>query len=250
MQKIKKTLGILGGMGPLASEFFLRLVIERTKATRDGDHLDIIMSSVASTPDRTDFLTGKSEKSPVPAMLSAIDLLAHGGAETIAVPCNTAAAFHVEMQKHSSAEIPNIVEKTVGYAEFLGAERLFVLATSGTVVSGTYQRECKKRGIEALFPSEADQTLISDEIYTKIKAGRRDVNKIYRIANAALSDCDAVLLGCTELSTIDFSFFSDCGRVIDSSRVLAAFSILRCGAEPAHFENIYSDFRRYYDKNF
>ncbi|MBO4353579.1 MAG: aspartate/glutamate racemase family protein [Clostridia bacterium] len=250
MPKIKKTLGILGGMGPLASEFFLRLVIERTKAACDGDHLDIIMSSVASTPDRTDFLTHKSAESPVPAMLSAIDLLVRGGAETIAVPCNTAAAFHGELQKRSSAEIPNIVEKTVGYAKFLGAGRVFVLATSGTVISGTYQSECRKRGMEALFPSEADQALISDEIYSKIKAGKRSVNEIYRIANAAASDCDVVLLGCTELSTIDFSLFHNGGRVIDSSRVLAAFSILRCGAEPVGFENIYSDFRRYYDKNF
>ena len=87
-----------------------------------------------------------------------------------------------------------------------------------------------------------------DEIYSKIKAGSAKVNEIYRISNAFLSHCDFVVLGCTELSMIDFSKFDDADRVIDSARVLAAGSILQCGAEPVGFERIYDNFRRYYDK--
>lgn len=244
----KKTLGILGGMGPLASEFFLRLIVEHTKAVRDSDHIDILLSSVASTPDRTEYILGKSKKSPVPSMKTAIDHLVRGGAEIIAVPCNTAAAFHAELEKYSSAKIPNIVEETVRFARHLGAKRLGIMATSGTVRCGTYQNECKEHGIEAVFPNCAEQAAIMDEIYSKIKAGSAKVNEIYRISNAFLSHCDFVVLGCTELSMIDFSKFDDADRVIDSARVLAAGSILQCGAEPVGFERIYDNFRRYYEK--
>jgi len=245
----KKTLGILGGMGPIASEFFLRLIVEHTKATRDSDHIDILMSSVASTPDRTEYLLGKSAKSPLEPMIRAARCLIYGGAEIIAVPCNTAAAFNDKLEKNTGVEVLSIVEETVRFAAFLGAKKIGILATRGTAESGTYQTECKKFDIEAVFPCRIEQAAIMNEIYSRIKAGTMQVNDIYLVANELATHCDFVVLGCTELSTIDFSGFDDSERIIDSSRVLAVSSILRCGAEPIGFERIYKNFRRYYDKS-
>ena len=62
-------LGVLGGLGPMASAYFYEMITAHTKAQRDQDHIDIILSSRASTPDRTDFILGRSADSPLPAMI-------------------------------------------------------------------------------------------------------------------------------------------------------------------------------------
>ena len=68
-------LGVLGGLGPMASAYFYEMITAHTKAQRDQDHIDIILSSRASTPDRTDFILGRSTDSPLPAMIE--DAKAH-----------------------------------------------------------------------------------------------------------------------------------------------------------------------------
>ena len=45
----KPVLGVLGGMGPLATLYFYELLILHTQAVKDADHLDVIISGRAST---------------------------------------------------------------------------------------------------------------------------------------------------------------------------------------------------------
>ena len=49
----KKILGVIGGMGPIATSFFMELVIKMTQAETDQDHLDMIIYNIPSIPDRT-----------------------------------------------------------------------------------------------------------------------------------------------------------------------------------------------------
>ncbi len=60
----RKLLGVLGGLGPMSSVYFYELVTENTKASKDQDHLDIVISSRATTPDRTDYILGNSKTAP------------------------------------------------------------------------------------------------------------------------------------------------------------------------------------------
>ena len=66
MNEKRSLLGIIGGLGPASSAYFYELITEHTKASCDQDHIDIILSSRATTPDRTDYILGKSDKSPLP----------------------------------------------------------------------------------------------------------------------------------------------------------------------------------------
>ena len=55
MHKLKKPiLGIIGGMGPSASNLFYEMVISNTEATCDQDHIDMIILNHATMPDRTE----------------------------------------------------------------------------------------------------------------------------------------------------------------------------------------------------
>lgn len=115
MPKRKPLMGILGGLGPMASAYFYELITAHTKAERDQDHIDIILSSRSSTPDRTAFITGESDDSPLPFMVQDAKRLEAYGADAIVIPCNTAHYFIDEVRKSVSVPVPSIIEETAAH---------------------------------------------------------------------------------------------------------------------------------------
>ncbi|MBQ8497694.1 MAG: amino acid racemase [Clostridia bacterium] len=237
-----KTLGILGGLGPAASVYFYRILTEHTKANHDQDHLDIVLVSGASIPDRTEFILGKSENSPLPAMIDNVNKLITAGAELIAIPCNTAHYFYDQIEKSSSVPVLNIVRETVSLAQKAGVRKLGIMATTGTVITGAYQHACLEAGISFAIPSERSQQILMDIIYGSIKTAREpDMDAFLSVCDELYENgADALVLGCTELSLIRATEDLEKYRFIDSLLVLAARSIRVCGKEPCGFAEIYS----------
>ena len=236
----KKTLGILGGLGPAASVRFYAMVTEHTLAARDQDHLNIVLLSGAGIPDRSDFILGKSDLSPLPAMREAVSRLAGAGAELIAIPCNTAHYFFDELSRTSPVPVLNIVRETAALAAHAGIRTLGIMATTGTVVSGAYQHACEEVGIGYRLPCENSQRALMDLIYHTIKTAKTpDTTVFFRVAEElASSGCDAIVLGCTELSLIPTKGAPY--RFLDSLSVLAAKAILECGGTPCGFPELYT----------
>ncbi|MFO0009419.1 MAG: aspartate/glutamate racemase family protein, partial [Betaproteobacteria bacterium] len=85
----KPTLGVLGGMGAMATVDFLRKLVEATPAERDQEHIPLIVRFCPEVPDRAAALAG-SGPSPQPALVAAAVELAAAGAQALAIPCNTA----------------------------------------------------------------------------------------------------------------------------------------------------------------
>ena len=237
-----KTLGILGGLGPAASVYFYHIITSHTKAEKDQDHLNIVLISGADIPDRSEFILGKSDRSPLPLMKEDVLKLASVGAELIAIPCNTAHYFFDELSAVSPVPVLNIVRETVALAKKSGAKKLGILATTGTIAAHAYQEACRDAGLSFEIPDESAQNALMDIIYGDIKkAAAPDIPRFLAIADDLLArGCDAIVLGCTELSVIAES--EDLSRYpfIDSRLVLAARSILACGKIPCGFPEIYT----------
>jgi aspartate racemase len=236
-----KTLGILGGLGPAASVYFYRIITEHTQTARDQDHLDIVLVSSASIPDRTEFILGKSENSPLPSMIDGVRKLTAAGAELIAIPCNTAHYFYDQIEKASPVPVLNIVRETVALAKKAGVRKLGIMATAGTVITGAYQHACLENGISFVIPSERSQETLMDIIYGSIKTAKAPDMEAFRGVCDELynNGADALVLGCTELSLIPTDDLTQY-RFIDSLLVLAARAIRECGKIPCNFAEIYS----------
>lgn len=128
-------LGILGGLGPYASAYFYELITTHTKAEKDQDHINIILSSDASTPDRTDYILGRSDESPLPVMIRNAKALEQYGATAIVIPCNTAHYFIHEVRRAVTVPVPSIITETSSYLQLAGFKKAAVLATTGTLSS-------------------------------------------------------------------------------------------------------------------
>ncbi|MBO5645779.1 MAG: aspartate/glutamate racemase family protein, partial [Clostridia bacterium] len=189
------------------------------------------------TPDRTDFILGRSENDPVPVMVEEVCRLAAGGADLIAIPCNTAHFFYERVAESSPIPILNIIERTAAFCRFCGYARVGVLATEGTVRSNAYKEALARYGVEYETADSEEQRIISHVIYSQIKQGiPPDLPAFLRVAeDLRRKGCDAVILGWTELSLLNRSGMLGTGFV-DSLEVLAATAIRLCGKEPCGFD--------------
>lgn len=237
MKQNQILLGILGGLGPMSTFRFCELLTAHTRATCDADHIDMIVSSRATTPDRTDFILGRSQKDPLPVMLEELRRLENAGADLIVIPCNTAHYFYHGLQRESQVPMLNIIEETVSFLKKGNVSRIGLLATEGTVQSGAYAEACQRMGIECLTPTEEEQGIISDIIYQSVKRNQpADMKAFARVAkNLQSRGCEKLVLGCTELSLLDRSEMPD-DLFLDSLDVLAYKTILTCKKTPVGFE--------------
>ena len=199
-EQMFKKLGILGGMGPLATYTLYKNILESTPAKKDQDHIDMVILNASYIPDRTAGILHGGE-SPLPFLLAALKTLEAAGCDLIAVPCNTSHYFYGEMQKSCKAEILNMIGLTAERAQSLGISKVYLMATEGTAKTGVYEKYFDLRNIKISPPSETEIAEMMRVIY-EIKAGKSpDTKKLRDIAEKYNKlGCEKIILGCTELS--------------------------------------------------
>lgn len=230
--KSNRILGVLGGMGPLATQLFYRMLIEKTYAHYDQEHLDMIILNHATMPDRTEAVLSGNSKTLYDRLLKDICWLKKNGVAAVAIPCNTSHIFVDSLQKEVSVPIIHMVRETVRSLLHIpgNIKTVGILATDGTIKSGIYQIECENIGIKPIIPSSSAQKLIMGIIYDGVKAGKNIDERDFSAVERELIGlgCQAVILGCTELSV-----FSETYRLssyyVDALDVLAQKSIEACG---------------------
>lgn len=224
------SLGIIGGMGPMATAYFMELVIQMTKADSDKEHLEMIIYNCPEIPDRTAYIIGKSEDSPLPKLLEIGKRLKEQEVSCIAMPCMTAHYFHTNLQEIGVPIIHGIRE-TVQLLKKSGVKRAGIMATDGTISSGIFQKELEEQGITAVLPDEIHQRKVMDMIYKDIKAGHMpSEEQVEKVKQYFLEGqgAEVVILGCTELSLLKKEYNLGSG-VIDTLEVLAKKSVETCG---------------------
>lgn len=201
-------LGIVGGVGPAATVDFMGKVVKNTPASRDQEHIKMVVEQNPQIPDRTANLL-RDGADPTVALYATCRRLELDGADAIAIPCNTAHAYVERIQPHLGVPIVNMLTETVRHiVERYGrGTKVGLLATSGTVESHVYH-EVASDQLELVVPDAAFQQMVMDAIYGPqgVKAGYTEgqCQELLRAAITHLSTQGAAvqILGCTELPLI------------------------------------------------
>lgn len=193
-------LGILGGMGPLATIDFMNKIVLGSHVNCDQEHMPIIVHNVPQIPDRTQFILGDGED-PFPAMLEGLRRLEISGASCAVIPCNTAHFWFERLQVETSMTMISILDCVMAEISHRNLKRVGIMATSATVSAGMYQKRLAQQGCEALVPNEQSQERMMSAIYA-IKAGQMTegtamMEEIF--AELQNQGAEAVVLGCTEI---------------------------------------------------
>lgn len=225
-----RILGVIGGLGPAATAYFMELVVKMTMAQTEQENVDMIVYNFPSIPDRTGYLLGSNLKSPLPGLRSVAQALERQKVSCIVIPCVTAHYFYRELQAVTSTPIINGVTETVRMLSEQGIKKVGIMATDGTIRSRLIAKELDNAGIIPIVPSEQRQRDVMHLIYENVKVGKPPEMERFRKVQKELTDCGAqvIVLGCTELSIIKRDHCIGVG-FLDVMEVIARASILGCG---------------------
>lgn len=232
-------IGIVGGVGPLAGLDIFKKIIEETIASKDQEHIPVILSSQPHRiADRTAFLLKKSTENPAHALLKIIGELDNSGAKVVAIPCNTAhapAIFDtIELglnNLYPDLRLLHIVKETAYFIQVnYRNQKVGVLSTTGTRDTELYKNILAQCGIENIAPNDDLQPLVHATIYNEeygIKAYSSPVTSkaqedlIHAISVLKNHGAQVIVLACTELplALTEKSYFGI--PMVDPNRVLA-----------------------------
>lgn len=231
------TIGVLGGMGPEATNQLCALITANTDASRDQDHIPVITYNNARIPERVAAARGVAGAlDPVPEMSRTAQVLELAGADLLLMPCNLAHFFIADVQSAVRIPILNMIEETVNYTveKFPQCRRVGLLASTPTIECGIYERAFRKHDRELLVPDAAEQEeKVMKAIYGSegIKGGRKTVpRRLLQDAAERLAErgAEVIIAGCTEVSLV-LSPENSSLEVIDPLAIIARVAVARAG---------------------
>ena len=208
---MKKIIGIIGGMGPLATADLFEKIIHATDAARDQDFPHVIVDCNTDIPDRTAAIIMGGED-PVPQLVRSANTLAAAGADVLIMPCNTAHWFYEDLCLRTHLPVLHMLRLTADHLERMGVNAVGLLATDGTIQTGIYENLLSGRGIRVIKPDAPGQRRVMSAIYDGV------------IAQGA----ECFVLGCTELPIV----FAQCELpypVADPTQILAEAAVSFAG---------------------
>lgn len=218
--KSKPRVGIIGGMGPLAGVELHRLIIEATPATFDQDHIDVLLHTNSSIPDRTVSLARDNGQHYAAVVGKSAHLLEKAGVDFIAVACMTAHTRLDIIRQHANVPILNGIKLVqASLRENYSGKKIALLATNGSIQSRVFTKN--SFAIDWVIPEGDNQHSIMKTIYA-IKAGK-DLRQCAADLQAIISclEADVFVLGCTELGLVFKDLEGSGFQVVDPLRVLA-----------------------------
>ena len=226
-----RTIGVLGGMGPAATAYFFQQLVDRVAAARDQSHPPCLLYNATQVPDRTAHLTADGSD-PTSALQAASRVLERGGADFIAIPCNSAHAYLAAIRDAVAIEVLDMIDLTAARAASVlpSGGIAGLLAASGTINLGLYDRALEARGLRALRPRPQTQNTVMTAIRA-VKEGESGGRELLEpaIDELVAGGAELVILGCTELPiVVDVDAASV--PILDATAVLLMESLSRSRA--------------------
>ena len=221
-------LGVIGGMGPLATVKFYDKVVLNTEAHNDNEHIDLIVLNHSTMPDRTRCIIENKDTEFLNEIKKDLEILDKIGVDVVAIPCNTSHYFYDEFKNFTNLKIINMIEETILEIKRRGIKKVAVFGTLGTLNSKVYNKYAKENGIEVKELSLEDKKTVMDIIYKIKETNNLESKDFVEILNRYCNDKTIGIIACTELSLLDIP---ENLNTIDALDVLVNKSIEYSGAK-------------------
>lgn len=198
-------------------------------------------STTRPSPIARHFCWGRSDRSPLAALIEDGQLLEACGCDLLALPCNTAHGFFDELQGALGIPVVHMVRETAAPHPLWAWRASACWPQAGTVAADLYGHEAARLGVDCLYPDSATQARANRIIFDEVKAGRFVEPAALEALAAPLraAGCDGVVLGCTELSLAFSGVTRAAGLpVVDALDVLADCVIMRAGRPSKTSKNL------------
>ena len=219
-------IGVLGGMGPLATVDFFNKVLLATPAKSDADHIPLLIQSDPRIPPRPAAILNGG-RSPLSELLAGRDRLIALGATALAMPCNTAHYWYADLVRGCSVPFISIVDASIGEIGKLAkpGATIGIIATRATLATKIFDAQLQRAGYTPMLPDDDVMEKLVLPGIELVKAGQivQGGQFIEQAVQALLDQgAGAVVLACTEtplaLDAVQSPLRAQC---IDSTAALA-----------------------------
>jgi len=200
-----RVIGILGGMGPQATVDLMRRVIAATPARDDADHVHLLVDNNPKVPSRIAALIEGTGPDPAPAIVEMAKRLELGGADVLAIACNTAHAYVDEVRAATSIPLLDMINLTTRRISRMTLKhgRVGLLASSAVVRLGLYDRELAAHGVALVAPADQNELMDVIKAVKRGDSGSRNRERFVSVARDLMQErVDMLLIACTELSVL------------------------------------------------
>ncbi len=232
---MEKVIGILGGLGPEATVLVFQKILMHTPASRDQEHLRILIDNNPKIPERLPAILG-SGPDPVPMMVSSGQALTRAGAEFIIIPCVSAHYFLPELRRKITLPILSMLDEAA--IEIKAAQpavrTVGLLAAEGAMKVGLFQKRFSAAGIQTMIPEDDDRAEVQNQIFkvkdTRARHDREEISRKFgEIGERMVArGAEVILIGCTEISVV-VNPDSFTVRGFDALTILAKAAIREAG---------------------
>ena len=197
-------IGILGGLGPLASAEFLKAIYENSPHEREQEAPKVIMYSDPTFPDRTEAILSGDYAAVYERLVSSLRALSLLGATQLIICCVTAHNLIDKLPPDLRTKLISLID--VIFEQIIQSpERRLLLCTKGTRETGLFHNHAHWPATKeyVVLPDEHDQELIHRELIYQVKI-RRNVDELVPILKSLLAKyrVDAFIAGCTEMHIV------------------------------------------------
>lgn len=196
-----KRVGIIGGMGPLATIDLYEKIVKLADAKCDQDNIPLVIDNNTIIPDRPSYILDHTKPNPLPGLIQSANRLKNAGCEAICLACNTAHYFVDDIIKQTGVKVLDMPKITVNsiLKDAKNVKNICVLATNVTISTGIYEKELNQNGLNSVKLSNQIQEKLMSCIYDGVKAGKvaKYTNIFEEIVNSL--EADLFLAACTEL---------------------------------------------------
>jgi aspartate racemase len=231
MAGARRTAGVIGGLGPAATIDFMARVLARTEATRDQDHVRLLVDCNPAVPDRNAAVAGRGE-SPAPALAAMARGLERAGADFLVMPCNAAHAFADAIRGATALPFIDLIDLVVEWtvAHVPNVRRIAVLGSTGCLDARLYPRAFAPHDVSVVVPEGVARDRFMALLH-RIKTGDLGVGlrgEMLALAMEVAEGCDALIAGCTEVPLVlgadDIAI-----PLINSTGILAERTVIEAG---------------------
>lgn len=230
-----RRVGILGGMGPEATILVMQKVLAAVEAHDDADHVPLIVDQNPQVPSRIQHLIEGTGTDPGPVLAAMAQRLEAGGAEALAMPCNTAHHFAQAIRAAVGIPFLDMIELSADRAQTLAGHDSLVgiLASPAVRKVGLFDEPLSRRSLKPVYPDEeVGMKLLSAIRLVKAKGPCPEARDILLEASRQLASQGAgvQMIACTE-----FSLMADAAQaanVFDTLDCLVAAIVRFAGARP------------------
>lgn len=217
-----RRIGILGGMGVEATLELMKRVHAATQADDDQGHVPMFVDMNPQVPSRIRHVIEKTGPDPGPVLAQMAVRLEQAGAEILAMPCNTAHLYALQIEKNVGIALLNMPELACSRA-VQGMQRggiVGILASPATNDSGLFAGFLAEHGVTSAYPENEAGMLASIRRIKKSGPTQADINLLEQETAALVKrGAERVIVGCSE-----FSLVSD--RIRTSVPVLDSLDVL------------------------